>query len=100
MPNDPLSIIDMSQKPGPAKCRAKLLGVTGYRTQDPLLESSLFIATIEKRQGLKIACTEEIAWSNRWLEDEELERISLEIGKSSYEKYLPDLLHFVSRTRQ
>jgi glucose-1-phosphate thymidylyltransferase len=41
-------------------------------TQDSLLEASLFIATIEKRQGLKIACPEEIAWRNQWLQDEDL----------------------------
>jgi len=69
-------------------------------TQDSLLEASLFIATIEKRQGLKISCPEEIAWRNRWLEDEDLERISNDLGKSSYGKYLQDLLHFGSRTRR
>jgi glucose-1-phosphate thymidylyltransferase len=69
-------------------------------TQDSLLEASLFIATIEKRQGLKIACPEEIAWRNRWLEDEDLERISRELGKSSYGKYLHDLVHFGSRARR
>jgi len=69
-------------------------------TQDSLLEASLFIATIEKRQGLKISCPEEIAWRNRWLEDEDLERISSDLGKSSYGKYLQDLLHFGSRTRR
>jgi glucose-1-phosphate thymidylyltransferase len=69
-------------------------------TQDSLLEASLFIATIEKRQGLKIACPEEIAWRNRWLQDEDLERISRELEKSSYGKYLHDLVHFGSRTRR
>jgi len=69
-------------------------------TQDSLLEASLFIATIEKRQGLKISCPEEIAWRNCWLEDEDLERISSNLGKSSYGKYLQDLLHFGSRTRR
>jgi glucose-1-phosphate thymidylyltransferase len=69
-------------------------------TQDSLLEASLFIATIEKRQGLKIACPEEIAWRNRWLEDEDLERISRRLGKSSYGKYLYDLVHFGSRARR
>jgi len=69
-------------------------------TQDSLLEASLFIATIEKRQGLKIACPEEISWRNRWLEDEDLERIASDLEKSSYGKYLQDLLHFGSRTRR
>jgi len=69
-------------------------------TQDSLLEASLFIATIEKRQGLKIACPEEIAWRNWWLQDEDLERISRELGKSSYGKYLYDLVHLGSRTHR
>ena len=69
-------------------------------TQDSLLEASLFIATIEKRQGLKIACPEEIAWRNCWLEDEDLERISHELRKSSYGRYLQDLVHFGSRARR
>lgn len=68
-------------------------------TQDSLLEASLFIATIEKRQGLKIACPEEIAWRNQWLQDEDLEHISQVLGKSSYGKYLHDLLHFSPRAR-
>jgi len=66
-------------------------------TQDSLLEASLFIATIEKRQGLKIACPEEIAWRNQWLQDEDLERISQALGKSSYGRYLHDLIRFGSR---
>ena len=65
-------------------------------TQDSLLEASLFIATIEKRQGLKIACPEEIAWRNQWLQDEDLERISQALG-NSYGKYLHDLIHFGSQ---
>lgn len=68
-------------------------------TQDSLLEASLFIATIEKRQGLKIACPEEIAWRNRWLDDDALEKIAVTLGKSSYGKYLHDLVHSSSRAR-
>lgn len=68
-------------------------------TQDSLLEASLFIATIEKRQGLKIACPEEIAWRNRWLDDDALEKIAVTLGKSSYGKYRHDLVHFGSRGR-
>lgn len=68
-------------------------------TQDSLLEASLFIATIEKRQGLKIACPEEIAWRNRWLDDEALEQFAVTLGKSSYGKYLQDLVRFGTRAR-
>jgi len=69
-------------------------------TQDSLLEASLVMATIEKRQGLKISCPEEIAWRNCWLQDEDLERIAIDLGKSSYGKYLQDLLHFGSLTHR
>ena len=65
-------------------------------TQDSLLEASIFIATIEKRQGLKISCPEEIAWRNQWLQDEDLERIAHGLGKSSYGKYLHDLVRLGS----
>lgn len=68
-------------------------------TQASLLEASLFIATIEKRQGLMIACPEEISWRNRWLDDDALEKIAAALGKSSYGKYLHDLVHFSSRVR-
>jgi len=68
-------------------------------TQDSLLEASLFIATIEKRQGLKIACPEEIAWRNRWLDDDALEKIAAALGKSSYGKYLHDLVHYEPQGR-
>ena len=69
-------------------------------TQDSLLEASMFIATIEKRQGLKIACPEEIAWRNRWLDDDALEKIAATLGKSSYGKYLHDLLCFGTRAQR
>lgn len=66
-------------------------------TQASLLEASLFIATIENRQGLMIACPEEISWRNRWLDDDALEKIATALGKSCYSKYLHDLVHFSSR---
>jgi len=50
-------------------------------------------------QGLKIACPEEIAWRNRWLNDDALEKIAVTLGRSSYGKYLYDLVHFSSRAR-
>jgi glucose-1-phosphate thymidylyltransferase len=66
-------------------------------TQDSLMEASLFIATIEKRQGLKIACPEEIAWRNGWLSDDELEHLAHTFGKSVYGRYLQDLVLYESR---
>ncbi len=61
-------------------------------THDSLLEAGHFIATIEKRQGLKVACPEEVAWRRRWIDDAQLERCADALGKSSYGLYLRGLL--------
>ena len=61
-------------------------------THDSLLEAGQFIATIEKRQGLKISCPEEIAWRHGWIDDAQLERCTASLGKSSYGHYLQSLL--------
>lgn len=61
-------------------------------THESLLEASQFIHTIEKRQGLKIACPEEIAWRKRWITDAELKRLAIPLAKSGYGRYLLDLL--------
>jgi len=57
-------------------------------THDSLLEAGQFIATLEKRQGLKVACPEEIAWRNGWIEDTQLERLAKPLEKSGYGRYL------------
>ena len=61
-------------------------------THDSLLEAGQFVSTIEKRQGLKIACQEEIAWRNGWITDEALESIVQKIGSGPYAQYLQRLL--------
>jgi glucose-1-phosphate thymidylyltransferase len=61
-------------------------------THDSLLEAGHFIATIEKRQGLKIACPEEVAWRQGWIDDAQLERCAAALGKSSYGQYVRGLL--------
>ena len=61
-------------------------------THDSLLEAGQFIATIEKRQGLKVACPEEVAWRHGWIDDGQLERCTASLGKSSYGQYLRSLL--------
>lgn len=61
-------------------------------THDSLLEAGQFIATIERRQGLKIACLEEIAWMQGWIDDEGLLRQAERLGKSGYGRYLRQLL--------
>ena len=61
-------------------------------THESLLEAGQFIATIERRQGLKVACPEEIAWRQGWIDDRQLERCSNALGKSNYGAYLRGLL--------
>jgi glucose-1-phosphate thymidylyltransferase len=61
-------------------------------THDSLLEASQFIATIEKRQGLKIACPEEVAWRQGWIDDAQLDRLATGLGKSTYGHYVRGLL--------
>ena len=61
-------------------------------TFDNLLEASQFIATIEKRQGLKVACPEEIAWRKGYINDEKLGQLALQCQQNSYGQYLKSLL--------
>ena len=57
-------------------------------THDSLLEASQFIATIEQRQGLKVACPEEIAWRNHWIDDAQVSRLAKPLLKNGYGQYL------------
>jgi len=61
-------------------------------THDSLLEASQFIATLEKRQGLKVACLEEIAYRSRWISAEDLERQAQPMLKNGYGQYLLKVL--------
>jgi glucose-1-phosphate thymidylyltransferase len=61
-------------------------------THESLLEAGHFISTIERRQGLKVACPEEIAWRQGWIDDGGLERCAAALGKSSYGDYVRSLL--------
>jgi len=60
-------------------------------TPDSLLEAAEFVATLEKRQGMKIACPEEIAWRNGFIDDEGLDRAIARLGKGEYAAYLKRL---------
>lgn len=62
-------------------------------THDSLLEASQFIQTLEKRQGLKIACPEEIAWRAGWINNEQMQRLAEPLAKSGYGKYLIDIVN-------
>jgi len=57
-------------------------------THDSLMQASNFIQTIEERQGLKIACPEEIAWSQGWISTAQLEQLAGRLKKSQYGEYL------------
>jgi len=61
-------------------------------THESLLEASQFIATLENRQGLKVACPEEIAYRNKFINAEKLEQLAQPLVKSGYGKYLMQLL--------
>ena len=62
-------------------------------THESLLEAGQFIATIENRQGLKVACPEEIAYRNGWIQAKDLEKIAHTMIKNSYGQYLMKLLN-------
>ena len=61
-------------------------------THDSLIEASQFIQTLEKRQGLKISCPEEIAWRQGWITDADLEALAQPLLKSGYGQYLKQIL--------
>lgn len=61
-------------------------------THDSLLEASNFIEVIEKRQGLKVACIEEIAYRNGWIDKEQMEKLLVPLLKSGYGEYLKRII--------
>jgi glucose-1-phosphate thymidylyltransferase len=61
-------------------------------THDSLLEASSYVQTIEHRQGLKVACLEEIAWTQGWISSEQLQQAATALGKTAYGEYLQRLL--------
>jgi glucose-1-phosphate thymidylyltransferase len=72
-------------------------------THDSLLEAALFVSTIERRQGLNIACPEEIAYRQGFITAEQLEKLAQPISKSGYGQYLLALLrepYFAARANQ
>jgi glucose-1-phosphate thymidylyltransferase len=68
-------------------------------TPESLLEAAHFVETIEKRQGFKIACLEEIAWRNGWLGDDDLLRTAEALNNSDYGRYLREIVKTDRRIR-
>jgi glucose-1-phosphate thymidylyltransferase len=66
-------------------------------THDSLLDAAQFVETIEKRQGYKIACLEEIAWRNGWLTAEQVYELAQPVAKNGYGRYLLELLRADAR---
>ncbi|MFQ3368225.1 MAG: glucose-1-phosphate thymidylyltransferase [Methylophilaceae bacterium] len=62
-------------------------------THSSILEASQFVHTLEKRQGFKIACLEEIAWRKKWISSEQLSKSANKLAKSDYGQYLKILLN-------
>jgi len=63
-------------------------------THDSLLEAGQFVQTIEHRQGLKIACPEEVSWRMGWIDEAQLRKLAAPLVKGGYGKYLLDILEF------
>jgi glucose-1-phosphate thymidylyltransferase len=61
-------------------------------THESLLEASQFIATLENRQGLKVACPEEIAYRKKWIDVNQLEKLAAPLSKNGYGHYLKRIL--------
>jgi len=61
-------------------------------TPEALVDASVFIKTIEQRQGLKICCPEEIAWKKGWIDDDKLQSLANNFQNNSYGQYLEKLL--------
>ena len=61
-------------------------------THDSLLDAAGFIATLQKRQGLMVACPEEIAYRQGWINAEAVQKVAAQLSKNSYGQYLSKIL--------
>jgi glucose-1-phosphate thymidylyltransferase len=61
-------------------------------THDSLIEAATFIATLQKRQGLMVACPEEIAYRRNWIDAEQVQKLAEPLSKNAYGQYLTSLL--------
>ena len=63
-------------------------------THDSLLEAGQFVQTIEHRQGLKIACPEEVSWRQGWIDEAQLRELAKPLIKGGYGEYLLEILEY------
>lgn len=61
-------------------------------THESLMDAGAFVQAVEKRQGLKVACLEEIAWRNGWIDAEQVRRLAKTLGKTEYGQYLYEIV--------
>jgi glucose-1-phosphate thymidylyltransferase len=66
-------------------------------TPDSLIEASEFVRALEKRQGFRIACPEEIAYNAGWIDREQLQALASKLSKSSYGQYLLGVANYPER---
>jgi glucose-1-phosphate thymidylyltransferase len=69
-------------------------------THDSLLDAAGFIATLQKRQGLMVACPEEIAFRQGWISAEVVQKVASQLSKNSYGQYLNKILHELNSSAQ
>ena len=69
-------------------------------TRDSLLEAASFIATLQKRQGLQVACPEEIAFRKGWISAEMVEKVASQLRNNSYGQYLSKILKEMNTNTQ
>ena len=69
-------------------------------THDSLLDAAGFIATLQKRQGLMVACPEEIAYRQGWISAEVVQKVAAQLSKNSYGQYLNKILHEINNSAQ
>lgn len=101
-PRGELEITDLNQRYlEQGQLHVEMMG-RGYAwldtgTHESMLEASQYVATIEHRQGLKIACPEELAWRHGWIDDAAMMRLAEPLKKSGYGQYMLNLLKEVSQ---
>jgi glucose-1-phosphate thymidylyltransferase len=101
-PRGELEITDLNQRYlEQGQLHVEMMG-RGYAwldtgTHESMLEASQYVATIEHRQGLKIACPEELAWRHGWIDDATMMRLAEPLKKSGYGQYMLNLLKEVTQ---